>query len=164
MQACWHELSVIGRTAAADHGPVARPTTPAAYVVLAGAGKSSLLSVLLRLRPIESGVVRVLGSDAHSLSLRELRSHFAVVPQQPVLFYGTLRENLDPYGRIGDEQLAATLQVWRRKRRRRGGAGRHFADGRDMGASSVQCATVWSEHYTFALVHCTCILQSALGS
>lgn len=79
--------------------------------MLAGAGKSSLLSVLLRLRPIESGVIRVLGSDAEALTLRELRSHFAVVPQQPVLFYGTLRDNLDPYGRLTDEQLAATLQV-----------------------------------------------------
>ena len=76
-----------------------------------GAGKSSIVSVLLRLRPIDSGVIRVLGSDAQTLSLRDLRSHFAVVPQQPVLFYGTLRENLDPWGRASDKQLAATLQV-----------------------------------------------------
>lgn len=76
-----------------------------------GAGKSSLLQVLLRLRPIESGSIMVLGSDAGSMGLRELRNHFAVVPQQPVLFYGTLRENLDPWGRASDEQLAATLQV-----------------------------------------------------
>lgn len=44
--------------------------------------------------------------------MRQLRSTFcAVVPQQPVLFGGSLRENLDPYGRASDEQLAATLQV-----------------------------------------------------
>jgi ABC-type transport system involved in cytochrome bd biosynthesis fused ATPase/permease subunit len=42
---------------------------------------------------------------------RRRLSHFAFVPQQPVLFYGTLRENLDPCGRISDEQLAAALQV-----------------------------------------------------
>jgi len=53
-----------------------------------------------------------LGTDTQTLSLRALRSQFAVVPQQPVLFTGSLRENLDPWGRATDEQLAATLQVY----------------------------------------------------
>lgn len=76
-----------------------------------GAGKSSLMHVLLRLRPIESGVLLVHGQDAAALSLRELRGRFGVVPQQPLLFAGSVRDNLDPWGHASDEQLASTLQV-----------------------------------------------------
>jgi ABC-type multidrug transport system fused ATPase/permease subunit len=77
----------------------------------AGAGKSSLSNVLLRLRPLESGTLLIQGRDAAQLPLRVLRGSFGVVPQQPLLFAGSLRDNLDPWGRASDEQLAATLQV-----------------------------------------------------
>jgi ATP-binding cassette subfamily C (CFTR/MRP) protein 10 len=77
----------------------------------AGAGKSSIVSALLRLRPIQSGFIMVQGDDASTLSLKELRGRFGVVPQSPVLFGGSVRDNLDPWGRASDQQLAATLQV-----------------------------------------------------
>jgi ATP-binding cassette subfamily C (CFTR/MRP) protein 10 len=77
----------------------------------AGAGKSSIVSALLRLRPIQSGFIMVQGDDASTLNLRELRGRFGVVPQSPVLFGGSIRENLDPWSRASDQQLATTLQV-----------------------------------------------------
>jgi ABC-type transport system involved in cytochrome bd biosynthesis fused ATPase/permease subunit len=53
----------------------------------------------------------VQGDDASTLNLRELRGRFGVVPQNPVLFNGSIRDNLDPWGRASDEQLTAALQV-----------------------------------------------------
>jgi hypothetical protein len=67
--------------------------------------------VLLRLRPVDSGAVWVHGVDAATLGLRHLRACFGVVPQQPLLFAGSLRDNLDPHGAASDQQLAATLQA-----------------------------------------------------
>lgn len=86
------------------------------YVLLslllpAGAGKSSILAALLRLRPIESGSIFVMGDDSSTLSLHDLRGRLGVVPQNPVIFSGTLRDNLDPAAAATDEELAAALQV-----------------------------------------------------
>jgi hypothetical protein len=78
----------------------------------AGAGKSSLIAALLRLRPLESGAIYVCGgANAASLPLRELRSRCAVVPQCPVLFGGAVRDNLDAAGAVTDPALVAVLKV-----------------------------------------------------
>jgi ABC-type multidrug transport system fused ATPase/permease subunit len=80
-----------------------------------GAGKSSLVTVLMRLADIERGSVLVRGRDLHSLGLQQLRAGFGVVPQEPVLFQGTVRDNLDPFGLASDRQLAQALdavRVW----------------------------------------------------
>ncbi|KIY93194.1 ATP-binding cassette, sub-family C (CFTR/MRP), member 10 [Monoraphidium neglectum] len=81
------------------------------------AGKSSILAALLRLTPVSSGRILVSGVDAAALPLPELRRQFAVVPQAPLLFGGSLRFNLDPLGqyRGQDEDLAVALeavQLW----------------------------------------------------
>ncbi|KAF8063051.1 ABCC13 [Scenedesmus sp. PABB004] len=78
-----------------------------------GAGKSSLVAALLRLRPIEAGTIYVQGDDAAALPLRALRARFAVVPQSPVLFSGALRDSLDPAGAASDAELAAALAAVR---------------------------------------------------
>nr|QGP74118.1 ABCC transporter [Sedum alfredii] len=62
-----------------------------------GAGKSSILNALFRLAPISEGLILVDGTNIADISLRDLRMHFAVVPQTPFLFEGSLRENLDPF-------------------------------------------------------------------
>ncbi|HVU01438.1 MAG TPA: ABC transporter ATP-binding protein [Polyangiaceae bacterium] len=59
-----------------------------------GAGKTTLASVLLRLYDVSSGVVRVDGADVRSLDRTELRSRFAVVPQDVFLFPGTVLSNV----------------------------------------------------------------------
>jgi ATP-binding cassette subfamily C (CFTR/MRP) protein 10 len=88
------------------------PSSRQPYVIFfTGAGKSSIVGALLRLRPIQSGFIMVQGDDASTLNLRELRGRFGVVPQSPVLFGGSIRDNLDPWGRASDAQLTAALQV-----------------------------------------------------
>ncbi|CAM8929378.1 unnamed protein product [Rhodiola kirilowii] len=62
-----------------------------------GAGKSSILNALFRLAPISIGQILVDGKNIIDVSLRDLRMNFAVVPQTPFLFEGSLRENLDPF-------------------------------------------------------------------
>ena len=61
-----------------------------------GAGKSSLVSALFRLMELESGRILIDGLDTAQLSLHELRRQIAIIPQDPFLFQGTLRDNLDP--------------------------------------------------------------------
>lgn len=75
-----------------------------------GAGKSSLAAALLRLtEPESAGSVLIDGRDAAGLGLLQLRSQVAVIPQDPVLFSGTLRSNLDPFGEHPDEALLRAL-------------------------------------------------------
>jgi ABC-type multidrug transport system fused ATPase/permease subunit len=74
-----------------------------------GAGKSSLFSVLFRLHGIQSGSVVIDGVDIHSIGLADLRSHMSIIPQNPVIFSGTVRYNLDPFDRCTDAQLWAAL-------------------------------------------------------
>ncbi|PUZ61890.1 hypothetical protein GQ55_4G314200 [Panicum hallii var. hallii] len=71
-----------------------------------GAGKSSILNALFRLVPICNGRILVDGIDVAKVAIRELRAHFAVVPQSPFLFDGSLRENLDPFNTTTD------IRVW----------------------------------------------------
>jgi len=65
-----------------------------ALVGPSGAGKSTLFDLLLRFYDPQSGTVRLDGLDVRALALSDLRSCIGFVPQDPVLFAGTLRENL----------------------------------------------------------------------
>ncbi|CAK9087596.1 ATP-binding cassette sub-family C member 2 (Canalicular multidrug resistance protein) (Canalicular multispecific organic anion transporter 1) (Multidrug resistance-associated protein 2), partial [Durusdinium trenchii] len=67
-----------------------------------GAGKSSVLNLLLRIVEAESGCVKVDGLDIKTLGLHRLRHSITVIPQDPVLFSGTLRFNLDPLNKAAD--------------------------------------------------------------
>lgn len=62
-----------------------------------GAGKSSLFTVFLRLVELESGRVTIDDVDISTIGLNILRSRIAVIPQDPVLFSGSVRSNLDPF-------------------------------------------------------------------
>nr|XP_025746236.1 multidrug resistance-associated protein 7 isoform X2 [Callorhinus ursinus] len=75
-----------------------------------GSGKSSLLLVLFRLLEPSSGRVLLDGVDTSQLELAELRSQLAVIPQEPFLFSGTVRENLDPRGLHEDRALWQALE------------------------------------------------------
>jgi ATP-binding cassette subfamily C (CFTR/MRP) protein 1 len=72
-------------------------------------GKSSLLQLLFRLRDY-SGRILIDGKDISTVPLAALRRSIAVIPQAPVLFSGTIRSNLDPFGRCSDEILWRTLE------------------------------------------------------
>lgn len=70
-----------------------------------GAGKTSITVALFRLAELTSGKITIDGQDISKLGLRTLRSHMAVIPQDPVLFSGTLRSNLDPFDQYTDAVL-----------------------------------------------------------
>jgi ABC-type multidrug transport system fused ATPase/permease subunit len=76
-----------------------------------GSGKSTLAAALFRLVENSgcSGAVRIDGLDIRSIGLDDLRSRIALIPQEAVLFAGTLRDNLDPFGAASALDVAALL-------------------------------------------------------
>lgn len=75
-----------------------------------GAGKSSLLTALLRLVELSKGSIEIDGVDVGHIGLEDLRRKLAILPQEPLLFSGTLRSNLDPFGIYDDARLNDALK------------------------------------------------------
>jgi len=76
-----------------------------------GSGKSSVLLCILRILEPRGGRIFLEGVDTQSLGLRTLRSAMGVVPQDPVLLQGTLRQNLDPFSHHQDAKIWHTLRL-----------------------------------------------------
>ncbi|KAJ5428287.1 P-loop containing nucleoside triphosphate hydrolase protein [Penicillium cf. griseofulvum] len=74
-----------------------------------GAGKSSLTLALFRFLEAREGQIMIDGLDISKIKLHDLRSRLAIIPQDPVLFSGTVRSNLDPFDEYTDEDLYDTL-------------------------------------------------------
>ncbi|KAH9147872.1 hypothetical protein AeRB84_008601, partial [Aphanomyces euteiches] len=75
-----------------------------------GAGKSSLMMALFRINEVASGRIQIDGMDTATIGLKTLRNSLAIIPQNPVLFKGTLRNYLDPFDEYSDEQLWSALR------------------------------------------------------
>ncbi|KAI7828580.1 ATP-binding cassette transporter 1, partial [Gamsiella multidivaricata] len=75
-----------------------------------GAGKSSLTLSLFRIIEAVHGQIFVDGIDISTLGLYDVRSRFSIIPQDPVLFAGTIRFNLDPLGTKSDLELWQALE------------------------------------------------------
>lgn len=69
-----------------------------------GAGKSSIIGALFRLAYNEGGII-IDDREIHELGLQELRSKISIIPQEPILFSGTMRKNLDPFDEYPDHIL-----------------------------------------------------------
>ncbi|KAI7803124.1 putative multidrug resistance-associated protein 1 [Triplophysa rosa] len=76
-----------------------------------GAGKSSLTLGLFRIIEAAQGDIRIDGVNISELGLHELRSRITIIPQDPVLFSGSLRMNLDPFDGYTDEEVWRALEL-----------------------------------------------------
>ena len=79
-------------------------------IILYTIGKSTLTLALFRFMEATSGQMFIDGVDISKIGLEDLRSRLTIIPQDPVLFSGTLRSNLDPFDQHDDVELWAALK------------------------------------------------------
>ncbi|CAF0893737.1 unnamed protein product [Rotaria sp. Silwood1] len=75
-----------------------------------GAGKSSFIQTLFRMGILVNGQIEIDHIDITTIELDDLRSRISIIPQDPILFTGTIRYNLDQFNNISDDQIWNALE------------------------------------------------------
>ncbi|XP_037664364.1 canalicular multispecific organic anion transporter 2 isoform X2 [Choloepus didactylus] len=76
-----------------------------------GAGKSSMTLCLFRILEAAEGEIYIDGLNVAQIGLHDLRSRLTIIPQDPILFSGTLRMNLDPFSNYSEEDMWQALEL-----------------------------------------------------
>jgi len=87
----------------------AEPNQRVGVVGRTGAGKSTLSLAIFRFLQARKGSITIDGVDISKIKVHDLRTRLAIIPQDPVLFSGTIRSNLDPFDQFTDFQLREAL-------------------------------------------------------
>jgi ATP-binding cassette subfamily C (CFTR/MRP) protein 1 len=87
-----------------------KPAEKIGVVGRTGAGKSTLIMAMFRLAELTEGDIHIDGLDVQTITKQQLRSKIAIIPQEPVMFEGTLRSNLDPFHKFPDSELVRVLE------------------------------------------------------
>uniref|UniRef100_A0A0E0JB86 MRP-like ABC transporter n=1 Tax=Oryza nivara TaxID=4536 RepID=A0A0E0JB86_ORYNI len=74
-----------------------------------GSGKTTLINAIFRLVKPSGGKITIDGQDITTMGLHDLRSRIGLIPQDPILFNGSIRYNLDPHGHFSDKQIWKVL-------------------------------------------------------
>jgi len=88
-----------------------KPGEKVGLVGRTGAGKSSLSLAMFRIIEAVEGNIKIDNRDVSTLGLQDLRSRLTIIPQEPTIFSGSLRFNLDPGDNYSDEQVHKALQT-----------------------------------------------------
>lgn len=105
------KIGIIGRTGIADGGRVIFTSFQHFILkLILGAGKTSIIEALFRMEEFDGEII-IDGIPSTTLGLHDLRKNISYIPQNPILFSGTVRFNLDPFCELSDAEAWNALNL-----------------------------------------------------